>query len=113
MHARRLPVVDEYAEDGRVAVFSERGMVLVLSELATLAWAELGADWTDVDDVAAALVAEFGAPEVGEGPRAATEAALRTLAQHGLVELADTDRGRGAGRARHGRRLRPRGTMGM
>ena len=38
MRARRRPVLDEYAEDGQVAVFSEGGMVVVLSELAGVAW---------------------------------------------------------------------------
>ena len=45
MRARRLDVVDEYIEDGRAAVYSSRGMVLLLSELATTAWEVLGDEW--------------------------------------------------------------------
>jgi hypothetical protein len=89
MRARRRTVVDEYAEGGRAAVFSEQGMVVVLSELATVAWSVLGDDWTSADAVAAALVAEFGAPAEEGGALALTEQALRTLAEHELVELDD------------------------
>jgi len=87
MRARRRSVVDEYVEDGRAAVFSEQGMVIVLSELATLAWSVLGHAWTPADRVAAALVAEFGAPAEEEGALVLTEQALRTLAEHALVDL--------------------------
>jgi len=89
MRARRRPVVDEYAEDGRAAVFSEQGMVVVLSEIATVAWSVLGDDWLPADAVAAALVAEFGGPDEEGGALALTEQALRTLAEHQLVELDD------------------------
>jgi hypothetical protein len=88
MRARRLAVVDEYAEDGRVAVFTEQGMVVVLSELATVAWSVLGDAWTPADDLADALVAEFGSPADGTA-RSLTEQTLRRLAQHALVELDD------------------------
>lgn len=87
MRARRLTVVDEYAADGRTAVFSEQGMVVVLSELATVAWSVLGDDWTPVEEVAEALVVEFGTPPGDGAALAATEQALRTLAEHALVEL--------------------------
>jgi hypothetical protein len=88
MRARRLPIVDEYAEDGRVAVFTEQGMVVVLSELATVAWSVLGDMWTGADDLADALVAEFGRP-TDDTALALTEQTLRRLAQHALVELDD------------------------
>jgi hypothetical protein len=87
MRARRRSVVDEYVEDGRAAVFSEQGMVVVLSELATVAWSVLGDDWMPADLVAAALVAEFGAPAETDGALLLTEQALRTLAEHALVDL--------------------------
>jgi hypothetical protein len=95
MRARRRDVVDEYVEDGRAAVYSEQGMVVVLSELATVAWSVLGDDWMPADEVASALVAEFGAPGDGNGALALTEQALRTLAEHALVDLDDpSDDGR-------------------
>jgi hypothetical protein len=89
MRARRLSVVDEYVEDGRAAVYSEAGMVVLLSELATVAWSVLGAEWTGAEDVAVALIDAFGAPDAGEA-LAVTESALRTLAEHGIVELDET-----------------------
>jgi hypothetical protein len=88
MRARRLSVVDEYVEDGRAAVYSEDGMVVLLSELATMAWSVLGVEWSSADDVGDALVAAFGSPEAGDA-LSVTEAALRTLAEHGIVELDD------------------------
>jgi hypothetical protein len=87
MRVRRIAVVDEYAADGRTAVFSEQGMVVVLSELATVAWSVLEDDWTPVETVAEALVAAFGTPPGEGGALAATEQTLRTLAEHALVEL--------------------------
>jgi hypothetical protein len=86
--ARRLSIVDEYVEDGRAAVYAGNGDVVALSELATGLWAALTDDWTPMADLTAALVAEFGEPE-GIGALAATEATLRTLADHGLAELDD------------------------
>ena len=52
MRVRRIEVVDAYVEDGRAAVYSTRGMVILLSELATTAWAVLADDrWTSAADV--------------------------------------------------------------
>jgi hypothetical protein len=86
MRARRREVVDEYVEDGRAAVYSEDGMVVLLSELATTAWGQLGAEWVAAEQVTAELVREFGDP--GEGAAGQlTEDALRSLAEHRLVEL--------------------------
>jgi hypothetical protein len=86
MRARRRPVLDEYAEDGRVAVFSETGVVVVLSELAGVAWSSLGGDWSEAEQLAAFLVESFGEP-LGGDALAMTEEALRALAGHALVEL--------------------------
>ena len=86
MRARRVAVVDAYVEDGRAAVYSTRGMVVLLSELATTAWSILGEDWVSATEVAVALVGEFGDP--GEGAAdGLTEDALRSLAEMSLVEL--------------------------
>ncbi len=87
MRARRSPVLDEYAEDGEVAVFSEGGLVVVLSELAGVAWESLDDGWTSADDLASALVEVFGEPPEGHTAVEMTEHALRTLAGHGIVEL--------------------------
>jgi hypothetical protein len=86
--ARRLPFVDSYVEGGRAAVYADNGEVVALSELASSAWSALPEEWTPVAELAAALVAEFGEPE-GIDPLVATDATLRTLADHGLAELDD------------------------
>jgi hypothetical protein len=86
MRARRHEVVDEYVEDGRAAVYSTDGMVVLLSELATTAWELLGPDWLPADRVTAGLVREFGNPDDGDAERL-TEDALRSLAELRLVDL--------------------------
>jgi hypothetical protein len=86
MRARRLDVVDEYLEDGRAAIYTSEGMVVLLSGLATSAWQVLGTEWTPVSDVAEVLVREFGDPGDGEAHDLTTEA-LRSLAEMSLVEL--------------------------
>jgi hypothetical protein len=88
MRARRLEIVDEYVEDGRAAVYSTKGMVLLLSELATSAWGMLGDDWVTSEQVAQTLVREFGDPGAGAADRL-TEEALRSLAEMSLVDLDD------------------------
>jgi hypothetical protein len=90
MRARRLAIVDEYAEDGRVAVYSEADMVVLLSELASVAWSVLDDGWTSAETVAAELVNVFGEPEAETGALEMTESALRTLSEHGIVELDET-----------------------
>ena len=89
MRGRRRSVLDEYAEDGQVAVFSESGLVVVLSELAVVAWESLDDEWTSADELAAVLVDAFGEPPDGRTALEMTEHALRTLSGHGLVELDD------------------------
>ncbi|MEO6412545.1 MAG: hypothetical protein ABIO48_08145 [Pedococcus sp.] len=44
-------------------------------------------DWTPVSELVDVLVTAFGPTPEGVDPGAATEAALRTLASQGLVEL--------------------------
>ncbi len=93
MQVRRVEVVDAYVEDGRAAIYSIRGMVVLLSELATTAWTVIGEDrWVTSHDVTVALVAAFGDPGDGEASRL-TEDALRQLADLSLVELDDTSAG--------------------
>jgi hypothetical protein len=82
-----METVDEYTEGGRAVVYSEAGMVVLLSELASVAWAALNGEWRSAESVAADLVAAFGAPEAEGGALALTESALRTLAGHAIVEL--------------------------
>jgi hypothetical protein len=91
MRARRRTIVDEYAEEGRVAVYTEADMVVLLSELASVAWSVLDDGWTSAETVAAELVAVFGAPESESGALGMTESVLRTLAERGIVELDDGD----------------------
>jgi hypothetical protein len=86
MRVRRRAVVDEYAEDGRAAVYSHEGVVLLLSELGAHAWAALSDGWVTADEVTAALVREFGEPGEGDAGQM-TEAALRSLADMHLVDL--------------------------
>jgi hypothetical protein len=91
MRVRRVEVVDAYVEDGRAAVYSTQGMVVLLSELATTAWQEIGEDrWVSATDLTAALVARFGDPGGGEAGRL-TESALRSLAGMSLVELDESE----------------------
>jgi hypothetical protein len=86
MRVRRLEVVDEYVEDGRAAIYTTPGMVVLLSELATSAWSILGEDWVPTTEIATHLVAEFGDPGDGAADRL-TEEALQSLAAMSLVEL--------------------------
>lgn len=87
MRVRRAEVVDEYVEDGRAAIYSTRGVVVLLSELATTAWSVIGEDtWVTAEDVTAELVAAFGDPDDGEAGRL-TEDALRSLADLALVQI--------------------------
>ena len=85
MRARRLPVLDEYVEQGRCAVLVETH-VFVLSPVATEICRLLGDAWRDLEDVAAGLVELFGDP--GEpGAVTMTRQALTELAEQRLVEL--------------------------
>jgi hypothetical protein len=86
MRARRLEVVDEYVEDGRAAIYTTFGMVVLLSELATCAWSLLGDEWVPTAEIAAHLVGEFGDPGEGAADRLTREA-LQSLAEMSLVEL--------------------------
>ena len=84
MKVRRLPVVDRVVREGESVVLLGRE-VIRLSALATHLL-DRCADWTDLDDLTAALLAEFGDTPPGVDPLAATEAAVSTLAEQGLVE---------------------------
>jgi hypothetical protein len=86
MQARRLPIVDEYLEDGRAAVYADTGVVVLLSELAAAAWEVLDDSWTSSLLIAAHLVDEFGPPGEG-GAEELTDQTLRSLAEMSLVEL--------------------------
>lgn len=82
---RRLPVIDEYLEDGRSAVLLE-GRALTLSELPTLVLGLLGEAWRDLDEVAERIEELVGAPEDGTVAEA-LDRLLDDLASHGLVEV--------------------------
>ncbi|MBE7323852.1 hypothetical protein IEQ44_04210 [Nocardioides sp. Y6] len=83
---RRLPVIDEYVEEGRSAVLVE-GRALTLSEVPTLVLGLLDDSWRDLDDLAPQVEELVGAPEVGTLGEA-LEALMADLASHGLVETA-------------------------
>lgn len=92
---RRLPVVDEYVEDGRSAVLVS-GRAFTLSELPTLVLglmpaadaADRGADegWVDLAALAAQVEELVGPPEEGSVV-AGLRGLLADLADHQLVEL--------------------------
>lgn len=82
---RRLPVIDEYLEDGRSAVLLE-GRALTLSEVPTLVLSLLKETWTDLDDLAPRVEEQVGAPP-GSTVRDALDPLLADLAEHGLVEV--------------------------
>jgi hypothetical protein len=90
MRARRRPVVDEYLEDDRIAIYTDNGVVLVLSELATCAWSALSAEWQPARQVADALVRKFGPPAPGDDALRATISTLREMSTHELVEIAES-----------------------
>ena len=85
MRARRLPFHDEYVDAGESAVLID-DRVVVLSALGTSILAALGTRWTGLEDVAKALLGEYGDPPTGADAHEATRRALMTLAEQGLVE---------------------------
>jgi hypothetical protein len=88
MRVRRLPVVDEYVEGGEAVVFVD-GNVVALSELATAALTSVGWEWTDLQEVTAALVAQFGEPAEGVAVDQVVTAALEQLARLSIVEMVE------------------------
>ena len=82
---RRVPVIDEYVEDGRSAILLP-GQVLTLSEVATAVLALMGLEWSSVADLVVAVETEIGAPD-GISTHEALGSVLDDLAGHGLVEL--------------------------
>ncbi len=85
MRARRLPVVDEYVEDGRYALHLG-ATVIALSELGSAVLEEIGPAWTELDAVTDALVARFGAP-VDRDASSVTREAVEDLRTQGVLEV--------------------------
>jgi hypothetical protein len=83
--ARRVPVVDEYTEDGEAAVFVD-GRVVVLSPLATHLLGLVDDEWTDLRTLSHGLEAAFGVPPIGSAAEATAEA-LEALEAEGVVEI--------------------------
>ena len=83
MRARALPVVDRVDRDGEAVVLVGREVVRP-SALAT-AIVDACADWCEVDELAARLVAQFGEPPADDA-RSMTVAALTELRDQGLVD---------------------------
>lgn len=84
MNVRRLPVLDEYVEDGRSAVLLE-GRVFALSEIGTSVLALLDESWTPVPQLESDLEQAIGAPEEGSLSEALAPF-LDELVSHGLIE---------------------------
>ena len=85
MRARYLPAADRVDRDGEAVLLVDREVVRI-SALAT-ALLDACVDWTPVSELAETLLTEFGPTPEGVDPLAATEAALVTLRDQGLVEL--------------------------
>jgi hypothetical protein len=85
VRARRVPVVDEYVEDGEAAVFVD-GRVVVLSPLATHLLGLVDDEWTDLRTLSHGLEAAFGVPPIGSAAEATAEA-LQALEAEGVVEI--------------------------
>lgn len=86
---RRTPVLDEYVEDGLMAVFVS-SRVLALSPMATLlllAVADAGDEGMEVSELEAYLVSEVGLPD-GMSATEALAPLLDDLVTHGLLERA-------------------------
>jgi hypothetical protein len=87
MRARREPLIDEYSEDGRTAIYTQEGRVVALSELGSVAWGVVGDEWTSADSISQMLEDIFGPPPDGSEIVEATHAVLESLQAEGLVEL--------------------------
>lgn len=85
MRARYLPAADRVDRDGEAVLLVGREVVR-LSALATTVF-DSCPDWTPVSELAGVLLVAFGPTPEGVDPVAATEAALLTLRDQGLVEL--------------------------
>ena len=85
MKARALPAADRVDRDGEAVLLVGREVVR-LSALATTL-VDSCPDWTPVSELVDVLLAAFGPTPEGVDPAAATEVALRTLANQGLLEL--------------------------
>lgn len=92
MRVRRCEIVDEYVEDGRAAIYTTRGMVVLLSELATSAWTLVGESWLPSEAVVDRLVEVYGDPADGTAAQL-TEETLTSLADMTLVEIEVLDSG--------------------
>lgn len=84
MKVRRLPVIDEYVEDGRSAVLVQ-GKVFALSEIGTSVLALLGEEWITLEQLESGLEETIGAPEEGSLSEALAPF-LDELASHQLIE---------------------------
>ena len=85
MKARSLPAADRVDRDGEAVLLVGREVVR-LSALATTL-VDSFPDWTPVSALVDVLLTAFGPTPEGVDPAAATEVALRTLANQGLLEL--------------------------
>jgi hypothetical protein len=85
VRARYLPAADRVDRDGEAVLLVGREVVRISALATTLL--DSCPDWTPVSDLVDVLLAAFGPTPEGVDPVAATEAALLTLRDQGLVEL--------------------------
>ena len=86
MKVRRVQWLDEYVEGGESAVLVD-DQVFVLSEVGATILEAIGSELVELEHVAEVLGERFGAPPDGTDLFDATAAALRELAEQGLVEM--------------------------
>ena len=86
MRVRRRPILDEYVQDGVAAVLVG-DHVMVLSALATELVRRIEPAGTDVEILAKGLVETFGLPPDDPDGVASTRAAVKDLADRGIVEI--------------------------
>jgi hypothetical protein len=86
MRVERVPVVDEYVEDGESVLLLPDGQVVALSALATAALAVLSdGRAADETEVARALVEEFGPPPGDPDGMETIPQVLAALVEAGVV----------------------------
>jgi hypothetical protein len=85
MTVTRVPVVDEYSEDGETVVLLDDGRVIALTAVPSAVLSLVDGGATEHERLTAELVALFGEPPGGSSPEAAVHAVLDHLSELGLL----------------------------
>ena len=85
MRFARVPVVDEYTEDGETVVLLDDGRVLALTEVPSAVLALLAGGSREVTELTGELVAQFGEPPAEGGSEGVVRSVLDELSELGLV----------------------------